>query len=225
MLLCVVLMSRGSEQHYPFVLAALGYAFDALEPSIDKATMEVHYTGHHAAYVKNLNDGLAGYPDFQGYTLKQLLTSFEKLPEAIRTTVKNNGGGHWNHTFCWRCMTPTPTKPSKRLMRALDQTFGSFQEFKKLFEQAATKVFGSGWAWLCFDPAQDKLVIVSTSNQDCPITQGLVPFLGLDVWEHAYYLKHKNKRASYISAWWDVVDWTFVEDNYKRSKSFKFACS
>ncbi len=201
-------------QHYPFWLDPIGYSFDALEPYIDAATMEVHYTGHHAGYVKNLNDVLKDYPKLHHYTLNQLLTKLDKIPDAIRVTVKNNAGGHLNHTFFWQCMSPHKTKPSNKFNKILKKQFGSFESFKNQFDEAAKKVFGSGWAWLCYDPRKNKLLILSTSNQNSPIANELVPLLGLDVWEHAYYLQHKNKRASYIDAWWNVVNWPFVEENY-----------
>jgi Fe-Mn family superoxide dismutase len=212
-----------ADQRYPFWLEPLGYAFNALEPHIDKATMEIHYTGHHAAYVENLNIALKDYPPLQVYTLSQLLTMLDKIPDAIRTTVQNNAGGHMNHTFFWQCMTPKKTKPSRRLMKRIASMpyFGSFENFKNQFEQAAKKVFGSGWVWLCYDPFLGEFVIVTTPNQDSPISipekDKLVPLLALDVWEHAYYLKHKNKRASYIDAWWNVVNWPFVEENYNKA--------
>lgn len=195
----------------------MGYAYDALEPHIDTATMQVHYEGHHAGYVKNLNDALKDHPELHLYTLSQLLTMLEKIPNTIRITVQNNAGGHWNHTFFWQCMTPKAKKPSSKLLKSLKKHFGSFNIFKKQFNEAAKKVFGSGWAWLCYDPHKSSLVIISTPNQNTPVTGELVPLLGLDVWEHAYYLKHQNKRASYIDAWWNVVNWDFVEENYKKA--------
>ncbi|MBY0110015.1 MAG: superoxide dismutase [Candidatus Babeliaceae bacterium] len=208
-------------QHYPFSLDPLGYSFNALEPYIDATTMEVHYTGHHDGYVKNLNDALKDYPELQHYTLGQLLTMLDKIPGIIRTTVQNNAGGHQNHTFFWRCMTPKMNKPSNKFLKTIKKHFRSFENFKNQFNEAAKKIFGSGWAWLCFDPGKNRLVIISTSNQNSPITDLLIPLLGLDVWEHAYYLKHKNKRASYIDAWWNVVDWSFVEENYIKAASIK----
>lgn len=203
--------------HYPYCLLPRGYADNALEPSIDAATMKVHYEGHHATYVKNLNDALKEHPEFQKRSCKQLLSMLDKLPDSIRTAVRNNAGGHENHTFFWQCMTPKKTKPATQLLKALKKHFGSLEAFKEKFNDAAKKVFGSGWAWLCHDPRTGKLVIISTANQDSPYTEWLTPLLGLDVWEHAYYLKHQNKRASYIDAWWNVVNWTFVEENYKKT--------
>lgn len=205
------------DQRYPFSLEPLGYSFNALEPYIDSSTMEVHFTGHHAGYVKNLNDGLKDYPQLQHYTLSELLTMLDKIPDSIRITVLNNAGGHINHTFFWHCMTPNKTEPSNKFLKTLKKQFGSFDGFKKQFNLAASKVFGSGWAWLCYDPRNNKLVIISTPNQNSPVTEWLIPLLGLDVWEHAYYLQHKNKRASYIEAWWNVVNWPFVEENYNRA--------
>lgn len=206
-----------ADQYYPFTLDPLGYNFNALEPHIDAQTMEVHFSGHHASYVSNLNDALKSHPDLHQFTLIQLLSMLKKIPSTISTTVQNNAGGHINHTFFWQCMTPNKVKPTNKFLKTLKKHFGSFDMFKSQFNEAAKKVFGSGWAWLCFDPRINKLVIMSTSNQNSPLQEGVIPLLGLDVWEHAYYLKHKNKRASYIEAWWNVVNWPFVEENYQKS--------
>jgi Fe-Mn family superoxide dismutase len=210
-------------EHYPFSLLPRGYADSALEPHIDRETMKIHYEGHHATYVKNLNEELKDHPAFQKYSCKQLLTMLDKLPEKIRVAVRNNAGGHENHTFFWRCLTPQYKKPSKRLIKAIEGMpyFGSFEGFKQQFNQAAKKVFGSGWVWLCYDKFLGELFIMTTPNQDNPIIDHrpgeAIPLLALDVWEHAYYLKHQNKRASYIDAWWSVVNWDFVEENYKKA--------
>lgn len=209
-------MLSGTE-HYPFSLVPRSYANNALEPYIDEKTMDIHYNGHHATYVKNLNDALKSQAEWQKYSCKQLLIYKDRLPEAIRTVVYNNAGGHENHTFFWNCLTPNKTKPSNKLLEQIKSSFGSFEAFKDQFNEAAKKVFGSGWAWLCLNPKKNTLIIVSTKNQDSPITDGLIPLLGLDVWEHAYYLTYQNKRASYIDAFWSVINWPFVEENYRNA--------
>ncbi len=201
---------------YPFSLPPLGYAYDALEPYIDARTMEIHYTKHHAAYVNNLNKALADAPaEVQGKTLDELLTDLDSLPESIRTAVRNNGGGHSNHSFFWKLLKPNKgARPQGELARAINESFGSFEEFQKQFNEAAAKVFGSGWAWLVVDKDK-KLAVVSTPNQDTPVSQGLTPILGLDVWEHAYYLKYQNRRPEYIEAFSNVIDWDQVGNLYK----------
>jgi Fe-Mn family superoxide dismutase len=202
-----------------FTLAPLPYAYDALEPSIDKQTMEIHYSKHHQGYVTNLNKAIEGVDKTilgENPTLEGL---FAKMPQ-LSMAVRNNAGGHYNHSLFWTVMTPAKmrTTPSGKLLEALTHTFGSLDEFKKQFEDAAAKRFGSGWAWLIVD--KNKLAITSTPNQDNPLmnldsieTKGY-PLLGIDVWEHAYYLKHQNKRAEYIAAWWNVVNWQTVEKRY-----------
>lgn len=207
------------------VLPPLPYAFDALEPHIDAKTMEIHHDKHHAAYVAGLNAALAGAPELQQQTLVQLLANLPKVAdESLRTKLRNHGGGHWNHTFFWESLAPAAESgaPSAKLAAALDAAFGSVAEFKKLFAEAATKRFGSGWAWLIV--RHDKLQITSTANQDCPLMTGIVPgtevgtpLLGLDVWEHAYYLHYQNRRADYITAWWNVVNWTVVSKRFEES--------
>lgn len=199
---------------YEYTLPELPYAYDALEPYIDAKTMEIHYTKHHQAYINKLNEALKKYPEWQKVSLYDLLTRLNEVPEDIRTAVRNQGGGHANHTFFWKCMTPKADKaPEGELAQAIEKTFGSLDEFKKQFNAAAVSVFGSGWAWLVMDQ-NNNLKVIATSNQDSPLMQGMVPLLGLDVWEHAYYLKYQNRRPEYIDGWWNVVNWNFVQQNY-----------
>lgn len=195
-------------------LPNLPYSYDALEPYIDQATMNIHHTKHHAAYVNNLNAALEKYPELQAKSLEELLKGLDGIPKEIYWTVRNNGGGHYNHTLFWTILGPGEGgQPSGELLERLKTKFGSFDQFKEAFGKAALTRFGSGWAWLVLN--KDKsLDIVSTANQDSPISDGLNPLLGLDVWEHAYYLKYQNKRADYINAWWSVVNWKAVEERY-----------
>jgi superoxide dismutase, Fe-Mn family len=197
-----------------FELAPLPYAATALEPHIDAQTMEIHHGKHHAAYVTNLNNALKDHPLLAEKPLEDLLTSLESLPEAIRAPVRNNGGGHWNHSLFWKLMTPGgATAPSGALADALSKAFGSFDEFKAKFKAAALARFGSGWTWLVADK-NGSLALTTTPNQDCPLMEGKTAILGLDVWEHAYYLKYQNRRADYIDGWWNVLNWTEVERLY-----------
>jgi superoxide dismutase, Fe-Mn family len=192
-----------------FELPSLPYAPDALEPYIDRQTMEIHHGKHHNAYVTNLNKALESAPDWQNRKIEEILANLNSLPEAIRTAVRNNGGGHANHSLFWQLMGPsTGGEPTGRLADAIATTFGGFDKFKETFSNAATTRFGSGWAWLTV--AGGKLEIYSTANQDSPIMEGKTPILGLDVWEHAYYLKYQNRRPDYIKEWWNVVNWTEV---------------
>jgi len=201
----------------PYKLPDLPYAFDALEPYIDTETMRIHHDKHHASYVANANKALAGHPDLAKITVEQLIAHIDELPEDIRTTLRNNAGGHANHSLFWLVMKPNGGgRPDGALAKAIDQTFGSFDEFKKQFAAAAAKVFGSGWAWLSLTP-EGELVIETTPNQDSPIMHGGKPVLGLDVWEHAYYLKHQNRRTEYMDAWWNVVNWDYVAKRYKEA--------
>jgi len=195
----------------PFTLPALPYASDALEPSIDKATMEIHHGKHHAAYVTNLNKALEAYPDLQSKTIDELLEAqMAAVPEAIKTAVKNNGGGHANHSFFWTILSPTGGgAPSGEIESVITSTFGTFETFKEKFTAAATTRFGSGWAWLLKD-ASGKFEITSYPNQDSPIMEGKTPIIGLDVWEHAYYLKYQNRRPEYIGAFWNIISWDAV---------------
>ncbi|GAB4559331.1 MAG: superoxide dismutase [Anaerolineae bacterium] len=198
-------------------LPNLAYAYNALEPYIDAQTMEIHHTKHHAAYVNNLNAALEKYPDLQDVDLNVLLRNIASVPEDIRTAVRNNGGGHANHTLFWSIMAPNAGgAPTGDLASAIDSAFGSFDAFKDAFSKAAATRFGSGWAWLAVN-GFGKLVVYSTANQDSPLMEGITPILGLDVWEHAYYLKYQNRRPDYIQNWWNVVNWAAVADNYQKA--------
>lgn len=199
-----------------YTLPPLPYPFDALEPYIDAKTMEIHYTKHHQAYVDNLNKALSEYPALQDQPLSDILKTLDALPAKIRTAVRNNGGGHYNHSFFWPLMKKNGGgEPKGKSAQAINQFFGSLSEFQDHFNAAAKGVFGSGWAWLCIEKNGGKLIISSTPNQDTPLPHHLAPILGLDVWEHAYYLKYQNRRPDYISAWWHVVNWNQVEENYR----------
>jgi Fe-Mn family superoxide dismutase len=195
-----------------FELPKLDYDFGALEPHIDAKTMEIHHDKHHATYVEKLNAALEGHDDLKKMDIVELISNLDQVPEDIRTTVRNNGGGHANHSFFWTIMSPDGGgQPDGALAEAINQDFGSFDEFKTKFKEAAVGRFGSGWAWLC---AQDgKLHVCSTPNQDSTVMEDKshAPLLGLDVWEHAYYLKYQNKRPDYIDAWWNVVNWSQVK--------------
>jgi Fe-Mn family superoxide dismutase len=198
----------------PFKLPPLPYAYEALEPYIDAQTMHIHHDKHHAAYVEKLNGAVALQPDLGALSIEEILKSLDKVNEPIRKVVRNNGGGHYNHSLFWQMMKPKGGgEPSGELAKAISDKFGSFADFKKKFTAEAGGVFGSGWAWLLLDGKS--LAIDSTPNQDAPISQGKVQLLGIDVWEHAYYLKHQNKRPEYIEAWWNVVNWDFAEERYK----------
>lgn len=203
---------------YPFKLPELGYAPDALEPHIDARTMEIHHGKHHAAYTNNLNAALEGHADLHGFSAEQLLRGIHSVPAEIRTAVRNNGGGYHNHELFWDIMTPGGADaPSGELARAIDQTFGSFEDFKKKLQGAAGGQFGSGWGWLCVD-AKGALACFSTANQDSPLMDGFTPILGVDVWEHAYYLNYQNRRPDYLSAWWNVVNWDKVAERFAAAK-------
>jgi superoxide dismutase, Fe-Mn family len=201
-----------------FTLPPLPYAFDALEPYIDKQTMEIHHDKHHAAYVTNLNKALEQTPALQDKPIEALLAdNCSILPEEIRTAVRNNGGGHVNHSMFWQILAPgAGGNPSGNIAQAINTTFGSFDTFKEKFNDAATKRFGSGWAWLL--KSSKGLEISSSANQDSPIMEGKSPVMGLDVWEHAYYLKYQNRRPEYIGAWWNVVNWPEIEKRFNSSK-------
>lgn len=193
-----------------FKLPDLPYAYNALEPYIDERTMQIHHDLHHGGYVNKLNAALEGHSDWQGKSVEEILKSLNHLPESIRTAVRNNGGGHYNHTIFWNIMGPNASpEPSGALAEALDKEFGSFRQFKEQFANAAANRFGSGWAWLVKNN-DGSLAVTSTPNQDNPISEGQFPVMGLDVWEHAYYLKYQNRRPEYISNWWNVVNWDAV---------------
>ncbi|GMA62336.1 superoxide dismutase [Alicyclobacillus fastidiosus] len=198
-------------------LPALPYAFDALEPHIDALTMEIHHDRHHATYVNNLNKALEGQADLEGKSVEALISDLNAVPENIRTAVRNNGGGHANHSLFWNLLSPNGGgQPTGKLAEAINSTFGSFDKFKEQFAAAAAGRFGSGWAWLVVDGG--KLAITSTANQDNPLMEGKKPVLGLDVWEHAYYLKYQNKRPDYIGAFWNVVNWEQANKNYEAAQ-------
>jgi superoxide dismutase, Fe-Mn family len=191
-----------------YELPALPYAFDALEPHIDAQTMQIHHGKHHQAYINNLNTALDKFPELQGKPVEELIADLNKIPESIRTAVRNNGGGHANHTLFWQIMGPGGGAPTGAIADAITSTFGSFDAFKEQINKAGVGRFGSGWAWLV--EAGGKLVIESTANQDSPLMEGKTPILGVDVWEHAYYLKYQNRRPDYLAAWWNTVNWSAV---------------
>jgi len=198
-----------------FELPKLPYSVDALEPYIDAQTMTIHHDKHHQTYVTNLNAAIEKHPELASKSLEDLLSDLNAVPEDIRTAVRNHGGGTWNHNLFWEIMGPKMGgAPSGELTRALESAFASFDAFKSEFEKAANGRFGSGWAWLV--KKGDGLAIVSTANQDNPLSDGLTPILGLDVWEHAYYLKYQNRRAEYVSNWWNVVNWQEVANRYNK---------
>ena len=201
-----------------FTVPPLPYAFDALEPYIDKLTMEIHHDKHHGAYVTNLNKALKQAPALQDKSVEALLQhNCSIVPEQIQTAVRNNGGGHINHTMFWQIMAPgTGGNPIGNVAQAINGTFGSFDQFKEKFNAAATGRFGSGWAWLI--KTSKGVQIISTANQDSPVTDGQYPVMGLDVWEHAYYLKYQNRRPEYIGAWWNVVNWPEIEKRFNAAK-------
>ena len=202
----------------PFTLPALPYAYEALEPSFDAVTMHLHHDKHHQAYVNNLNAAVAGHPELASKTVWELVADLNSVPEAVRTAVRNNGGGHINHSLFWTILAAPagPAEPDGALLEALTSTFGSFDAFKEKFNAAATTRFGSGWAWLI--KSGGKLEVISTANQDSPVMEAKYPVMGLDVWEHAYYLKYQNRRPEYIGAWWSVVNWKEVGKRFAEGK-------
>jgi superoxide dismutase, Fe-Mn family len=203
----------------PFELPALPYDYTALEPYIDEETMHLHHDKHHQAYVTNLNNALQGQDAFANLPIEELVRRINEVPENIRTAVRNNGGGHANHTMFWEIMTPGGAKePTGDLANAINQTFGSFDAFKTQFNDAGTKRFGSGWAWLVVAQG-GALQVLSTANQDSPLMDGQYPVMGNDVWEHAYYLKYQNRRPEYLAAWWNVVNWDEVAKRYERARA------
>lgn len=200
-------------------LPELPYAHNALEPHIDAQTMEIHHGKHHQAYVNNLNAALEKAPELQGKSIEELIADLDSVPEAIRTAVRNNGGGHANHSLFWEILSPNGGgAPTGEIAEAIDKTFGSFDKFKEEFAAAAATRFGSGWAWLVVKKSGE-LAVYSTPNQDSPIMEGDTPLLGIDVWEHAYYLKYQNRRPDYIAAFWNVVNWDKVNELYKAAKA------
>jgi len=194
----------------------LSYAFNALEPFIDARTMEIHHDKHHAAYVTNLNKALDGHPDLQGKSTQELLGAIDKVPEPIRTAVRNHAGGHANHTLFWEIMGPgAGGRPSGDLAGLIDKSFGGFESFREKLTNAAAAQFGSGWGWLVVNDGA--LEVLARPNQDSPLMEGKTPILGVDVWEHAYYLLYQNRRPDYLKAWWNVVNWRAVEEKYKKA--------
>ncbi|MBJ8005518.1 MULTISPECIES: superoxide dismutase [Mn] [Bacillus] len=198
-------------------LPNLPYAYDALEPHFDKETMNIHHTKHHNTYITNLNAALEGHAELADKSVEELVANLNEVPEAIRTAVRNNGGGHANHTFFWTILSPNGGgQPVGELATAIEAKFGSFDAFKEEFAKAGATRFGSGWAWLVVNNGE--LEVTSTPNQDSPITEGKTPVIGLDVWEHAYYLNYQNRRPDYIGAFWNVVDWNVAEKLYQEAK-------
>ncbi|MCU5596986.1 superoxide dismutase [Mn] [Bacillus wiedmannii] len=198
-------------------LPNLPYAYDALEPHFDKETMNIHHTKHHNTYITNLNAALEGYAELADKSVEELVANLNEVPEAIRTAVRNNGGGHANHTFFWTILSPNGGgQPVGELATAIEAKFGSFDAFKEEFAKAGATRFGSGWAWLVVNNGE--LEVTSTPNQDSPLTEGKTPVVGLDVWEHAYYLNYQNRRPDYIGAFWNVVDWNAAEKRYQEAK-------
>ena len=202
-----------------FELPSLPYPYEALEPYIDTETMHLHHDKHHQAYVTNLNNALQGQSEqLASYSVEDLLRNMSQVPDSIRTAVQNNGGGHANHTMFWHLMTPNGGgAPTGELASAIDQAFGSFDQFKDTFNKAGLARFGSGWVWLVLNQG-GQLQVVSTANQDSPLMTGLYPVMGNDVWEHAYYLKYKNVRADYLNAWWNVVNWDEIARRYQQAR-------
>lgn len=200
-----------------FTLPELPYSYDAIEPHIDARTMEIHHTKHHQTYTDKLNAALEGHDDLASKSIEDILADLDGVPEDIRTAVRNHGGGYANHNLFWTIMGPNAGgAPSGKLAEAIEKSLGGFESFKKNFTETASTIFGSGWAWLTAD-SSGELVITSTPNQDTPISQGQHPILGLDVWEHAYYLKYQNKRPDYIAAWWNVVNWQEVARRFEEA--------
>jgi Fe-Mn family superoxide dismutase len=201
-----------------YELPPLPYPSNALEPHIDAKTMEIHHDKHHQAYITNANKALEGHPDLAAKPVNELLADLNKVPESIRTVLRNNAGGHSNHTFFWKIIGPNAGgTPKGRLAEAINSTFGGFDQFKEELQKAAIGRFGSGWAWLVVNK-EGKLQITSTANQDTPISDGLKPVIGVDVWEHAYYLLYQNRRPDYLKAWWNVVNWDQAEKNFEAAK-------
>ena len=217
-LLCTIVFlsysNSESNAKGPFSLPELTYKYNALEPYIDAETMKIHHKKHHAAYIDNLNKALSKYPELSNKSIEYLLTNLEELPEDIKESVRNNGGGHYNHSLFWSIMGDNEeSEPTGQLKEVILKSFNTFENFQEEFKIAATSRFGSGWVWLIKD-TKGNLKIISTPNQDSPIMDSIIPILGLDVWEHAYYLKYQNKRGEYVDNWWKVVNWEEVEKRY-----------
>lgn len=197
-------------------LPQLEYSYNALEPYIDETTMTIHHSKHHATYINNLNAALENYPELQDKSVEELVNDLDSIPADIRTAVRNNGGGHFNHSLFWRLLSPNGGQEKGALLEAINAKFGSFDGFKEVFAKAASTRFGSGWAWLVVNKDKE-LEVVSTANQDSPVSEGFKPVLALDVWEHAYYLKYQNRRPDYVGAWWSVVNWDFANKLYEEA--------
>ena len=210
------LLTSAAEVPGAFSLPPLGYAYDALEPHIDAQTMQIHHDKHHAAYVANLNKAAMEFPELARMAPEAMLKDLKALPEKVRATVRNNGGGHYNHSLFWQMLRKDGGEPSSKLAKAIDAAFGSVSLFKESFSKAAIGQFGSGWAWLVLG-ADKQLSIEPTANQDSPISQGKQPLLGIDVWEHAYYLKYQNRRADYVAAFLGIINWDFVAERYEKA--------
>jgi Fe-Mn family superoxide dismutase len=205
-----------------FELPPLPYDYSALEPHIDAKTMQLHHDMHHGAYVKNANAALEKHPELQSKSVEELLRDLNAVPEDIRTAIRNNGGGHMNHSMFWKIMKPQGGgDPTGSIGEIITKTFGSFKDFQTKFNDAGTKQFGSGWVWLAGKPASGEVQILTTANQDNPISQGLYPIMGNDVWEHAYYLKYNNRRPEYLQAWWNVVNWDEINKRLEHFKSHR----
>ena len=202
---------------YPHQVPPLPYAFDALEPHIDAKTMEIHHDKHHAAYVAKLNGALEAHPDLQGKSVEELLRGIEQVPEAIRTVVRNHGGGHANHSLFWQILGPQGGSPSGALAEAIDRDLGGFAAFQEKLTNAGVNQFGSGWGWLV--ASGGKLEVIARPNQDSPLMEGKTPLLGVDVWEHAYYLKYQNRRPDYLAAWWNAINWNAVAERFQQARA------
>jgi len=201
----------------PFSVPKLGYAFDALEPIIDAKTMEIHHDKHHKAYVDKLNEAVAKAPDLAGKSVEDLVKNYATAPEAVRTAIRNHGGGHYNHTLFWQVLKKGTGGPQGDLLKAIEAAFGTVAKWQEAFSDAAIKQFGSGWAWLVVKGG--KVAVEATPNQDSPLTTGSIPILGIDVWEHAYYLKYQNQRPAYVKAFQDVINWEFAGERFKKVAS------
>jgi Fe-Mn family superoxide dismutase len=204
---------------YPYSLPKLNFAYDSLEPHLDAETLQIHHTKHHQTYIDNVNKALLEVPEFQKYTIEELLTNLDALPVSIRERVRNNAGGHISHMLFWDLLSPTSDqKPTDTIVTEINKNFGSFEKFKEEFTKIALGHVGSGWTWLCLTPRKE-LVIMATLNHDTPLAKGYYPILVVDVWEHAYYLKYRNKRTDFIANWWNVVNWQHVEKLYENGLS------